>query len=74
MHAYQYGVGVTCKSSMVRLANKGDYEGSCKAYLKYRFVRGFDCSTPGNKICYGVWKRSKHRYEACMNEVRSVKH
>ena len=37
-HAYQYGSGVTCDSSMVRLANAGDYEGSCKAYLAYRFM------------------------------------
>jgi len=73
-HAYQYGVGATCKSSMVQLANRGDYAGACKAHLKYRFVRGFDCSTPGNKVCAGVWKRTKHRYEACMQEVGSVEH
>lgn len=39
----------------------------------YRFdARGnptrwrFDCSTPGNKICAGVWKRSQDRYQKCM--------
>lgn len=26
----------------------------------------FDCSTPGNKVCSGVWKRSQGRYQACM--------
>jgi len=71
-HAYQYGVGATCKSSMVRLANRGDYAGSCAAHLKYRFVRGFDCATPGNKVCSGVWARTKHRYDACMQEVRNA--
>lgn len=26
----------------------------------------FDCSTPGNRVCAGVWKRSQERYHACM--------
>jgi len=63
---YQYGIGALCKSSMVRLANAGDYAGSCKAYLQYRFVAGYDCSTPGNKRCYGVWTRQLKRYNDCM--------
>lgn len=70
-HAYQYGVGTTCRSSIVRLANRGDYVGSCKAHLKFRFVRGFDCSTPGNTVCAGVWTRSQHRYHACIQEVNN---
>lgn len=37
-HSYQYGAGVTCASSMVRLANAGDYSGSCRAYLAYRYI------------------------------------
>jgi GH24 family phage-related lysozyme (muramidase) len=63
---YQYGINALCKSSMVRLANAGDYAGSCKAYLSYRFVAGYDCSTPGNKRCPGVWKRSQARFAKCM--------
>jgi len=63
---YQFGIGALCKSSMVRLANAGDYAGSCKAYLQYRFVAGYDCSTPGNKRCYGVWTRQLKRYNDCM--------
>jgi len=63
---YQYGIGALCKSSMVRLANAGDYAGSCKAYLQYRFVAGYDCSTPGNKRCYGVWTRQLKRFNDCM--------
>jgi GH24 family phage-related lysozyme (muramidase) len=27
----------------------------------------FDCSTPGNRRCAGVWNRSKDRYEKCMD-------
>lgn len=64
--AYQYGVPTLCKSSMVKRANRGDYIGSCMAYLEYKKVDGYDCSTPGNKRCYGVWLRSKERYEKCL--------
>ncbi len=64
--SYQYGVAKLCNSSMVRLANAGDYEGSCRGYLQYKKVAGFDCSTPGNRRCPGVWKRSVERYEKCM--------
>lgn len=64
--SYQYGVGALCKSSMVRRANAGDYAGSCKAYLSYKFVNGYDCSTPGNRICSDVWNRSVARNAKCM--------
>lgn len=63
--AYQYGVPTLCKSSMVRMANAGNYEASCKGYLNYKKVDGYDCSTPGNKRCYGVWLRSLERYKKC---------
>ena len=64
--SYQYGVAKLCSSSMVRLANAGDYSGSCRGYLRYKMVAGFDCSTPGNKRCPGVWTRSVERYQKCM--------
>lgn len=64
--AYQYGVPILCRSSMVKKANIGDYVGSCKAYLQYKRVNGYDCSTPGNKRCWGVWQRSVERYNDCM--------
>jgi GH24 family phage-related lysozyme (muramidase) len=65
--AYQYGVTTLCKSNMVKHANKGDYTASCKAYLDYKFVAGYDCSTPGNRRCSGVWKRSLERHDTCMS-------
>ena len=64
--AYQYGVPALCKSTMVKKANKGDYKGSCAGYLQYKKVSGYDCSTPGNKRCWGVWQRSVDRYHICM--------
>ncbi|CAB3698196.1 hypothetical protein LMG3458_02503 [Achromobacter deleyi] len=44
---------------------KGDYSNACAALLNWRFSAGYDCSTPGNKICRGVWTRQLERYEAC---------
>ena len=89
-HGYQYGVGATCVSPMVRKANAGDYRGSCEGYKSYQYMTSpkplgkgwepyqydaanrpirwrFDCSTPGNKQCSGVWTRSVWRYEQCMS-------
>jgi lysozyme len=64
--SYQYGVAALCKSSIVARANAGDYTGSCEAYLLYRFAGGYDCSTPGNKRCSGVWKDSLRRHSLCL--------
>jgi len=68
---YQFGIKRLCESSMVRLANAGDYAGSCKAYLQYRFAAGYDCSTTingkPNKRCWGVWTRQLERYNQCMS-------
>ena len=66
--AYQYGAPTLCASSIVRHANAGRYAESCAGYLKYKFSGGYDCSTPGNNRCHGVWKRSLDRYKNCMGE------
>lgn len=64
--SYQYGAGTLCRSTMAREANAGRYAQSCAGYLQYRFVAGYDCSTPGNRRCPGVWTRSQERYSKCM--------
>lgn len=64
--SYQYGVAATCASGMVRHANAGRYAQACGVYLEYRYSAGYDCSTPGNKVCSGVWARSQARYAACL--------
>ena len=51
---------------MVRQINAGDYIAACHGYARYRFAAGFDCSTPGNKRCWGVWERSKKRRDDCL--------
>lgn len=68
--AYQYGESTLCRSSMVKRANAADYKGSCEAYLLYRNVAGYDCSTLvgelPNKRCWGVWTRTQQRHAKCM--------
>lgn len=63
---YQYGTGAWLQSTMRRHILAGDYAAACDALLRYRFAGGFDCSTPGNKRCAGVWTRQLQRHRACM--------
>lgn len=63
----QYGIGNWRKSSMRERLMESDYRGACRALLNWRFAAGYDCSTPGNKRCMGVWTRQKARYDKCMN-------
>jgi lysozyme len=64
--AYQYGTGKLCSSDVVKQANAENYTASCKGYLLYRYSGGYDCSTPSNKRCSGVWARSQERHNTCM--------
>lgn len=65
--AYQYGVPTTCRSTMVREINAGNYLAACEGYTLYKFSGGFDCSTPGNKRCAGVWTRNLERRQKCLD-------
>lgn len=62
----QYGVGNWRSSTMRRNLLAGDYVAACKALLRWRFAAGYDCSTPGNKRCPGVWTRQLQRNRKCM--------
>lgn len=63
---YQYGSGAWERSSMRRKILAGHHLAACDALLRYRFVAGYDCSTPGNKRCMGVWTRQQARHKACL--------
>ena len=63
---YQYGATAWRNSSMLRELKVGDYPAACQALLRYKSSAGFDCSTPGNKVCAGVWTRQLKRHAACM--------
>ena len=74
----QYGIGNWRQSSMRRhlLATvqapvdrqPGYYRAACDALLRYRYAAGYDCSTPGNRRCPGVWTRQKKRHAKCVAE------
>lgn len=57
---------ITGPSTLVKRLNAGDYVGACNAILLYKFAGGYDCSTPGNRRCAGVWTDRKAAHAACM--------
>ena len=64
---YQFGQGTWWKSSMRSHILAGEHRQACDALLKYRFSGGYDCSTPGNKRCSGVWTRQLKRHKKCVS-------
>ncbi|MBX3588838.1 MAG: glycoside hydrolase family protein [Ramlibacter sp.] len=62
----QYGMPTWQASTMRREILAGNYVAACNALLRYRFAAGYDCSTPGNKRCWGVWERQLKRHKQCM--------
>ena len=62
----QYGMGTWRKGSPRRDLLAGNYAQACHDLLKYRYAAGFDCSTPGNTRCWGVWTRQLERHAKCM--------
>lgn len=70
--AGQYGCATWVGSSMRRGYAAGNYRQACNAYLLYKFAAGYDCSTPGNKRCSGVWTRQLKRHAACSAVVDNI--
>ena len=62
----QYGIGTWRTGSPRKSLLAGNYVQACNDLLKYRYAAGFDCSTPGNKRCAGVWTRQLERHAKCM--------
>ncbi|WP_114969931.1 lysozyme [Rhodoferax ferrireducens] len=63
---YQFGAGRWASSSMHANLLAGDYVQACHSLLRYKFSGGFDCSTPGNRVCSGVWTEQQNRHAKCM--------
>ena len=63
---YQYGMENWSKSSMRKEILAGNHAQACQGLLNWKFAAGFDCSTPGNKVCAGVWTRQLKRHANCM--------
>lgn len=64
---YQFGQGKWWGSSMRKHVLAGEYRKACDALLLYKFSGGYDCSTPGNKRCRGVWDRQLERHKKCVS-------
>ena len=62
----QYGITNWRKSSMRRELLAGNYIKACDALLQWKRAAGYDCSTPGNKRCLGVWTRQLERHSKCL--------
>lgn len=63
---YQYGADTWRTSSMRTQLLRGDYVQACAALLRYKFAGGYDCSTPSNRRCAGVWTRQLERHAQCL--------
>lgn len=63
---YQYGVTNWESSSMRRHILVGNYKAACDSLLMWKRAAGYDCSTPGNKRCWGVWERQLERHKKCL--------
>jgi lysozyme len=68
--SYNIGPTAFCNSTVVKRLNAQDYTGACEAILLFKKVSlpngtKFDCSTPGNKICYGLWTDRLRIHKKC---------
>jgi lysozyme len=64
--SYNIGPTAFCNSAIVKRLNVEDYRGACEAILMWKIFKKFDCSTPGNKLCYGLWKDRLRSHRNCM--------
>lgn len=62
----QFGIGNWIGSTPQKALLNGNYLAACHGLLLYKYSAGFDCSTPGNKVCAGVWSRQLRRHAACL--------
>lgn len=62
----QYGITTWRAGSPRRSLLAGDYVQACHNLLKFKYAAGYDCSTPGNERCWGVWQRQLNRHAKCM--------
>lgn len=63
--SYNVGSYNFCKSSIPRKLNAGQYAAACATILEFKYAAGFDCSTPGNKRCAGVWTDRQRTHAMC---------
>jgi lysozyme len=64
--SYNVGPYAFCTSTIVKRLNTGDYKGACEAILLFKYAAGYDCSTPGNHRCAGLWADRLKSHAACI--------
>lgn len=66
--SYNIGSAGFCGSTIVKRLNMQDYKGACEAILMWKYgPRKFDCSTPGNRVCAGLWKDRLKVHQQCLD-------
>jgi len=66
--SYNIGPAGFCTSTIVKRLNAYNYQGACEAILMWKLgPRKFDCSTPGNKVCSGLWKDRLKVHRQCLD-------
>lgn len=72
---FGYNTGTLGTGVKNALARK-DYTAAGRAVLDWKYItikgKKYDCSTPGNKVCSGLWKRRLWQSTAIGNEFKSV--
>ncbi|MFE8644140.1 lysozyme [Sphingomonas sp. NCPPB 2930] len=53
-------------SGIVRRLQARDYAGACESILDWKLSGGLDCSTPGNRVCGGLWTDRLRLHKKCM--------
>lgn len=64
--SYNIGSSAFCRSTIVKRLNAGEYRQACDAILMFKYAAGFDCSTPGNKRCAGLWTDRQRVHAQCL--------
>lgn len=64
--SYNIGPTAFCNSTIVRRLNEQRYAEACERILDWKMFRGFDCSTPGNRICAGLWTDRLRLHKQCV--------
>lgn len=72
---FGYNTGTLGKGVRTALMQK-DYTAAGAAVLQWKYVtlengKKFDCSTPGNKICSGLWKRRLWQSKVLGNQFKT---
>lgn len=65
---FSYNIGSTnfCTSTVVKELNVRRYVSACNHILDWKKAAGYDCSTPGNTRCAGLWTRRLAANKACL--------